>query len=119
MADENPTGHGAAVALNIPADQVRFLRSTFEKARAGVKDELEEFPDQLDPKRLEREEAAYTRLLAALDEQVIVPDRDVRDLIADLAGIVDRANEYSRVVEEHDALHGLLAGLSGTGRESS
>jgi hypothetical protein len=113
MADQNPTGSGAAVALNLPADQVRFLRSTFEKARAGVKDELEEFPNQLEPKRLEREEAVYRRLLAALDAQVIVPDRDVRDLLSDLAEIVDRANEYSRVVEEHDALHGLLAQLGG------
>ena len=78
MADQNPTGRGVAVALNIPADHVGFLRSIFEKARDGVKDELEEFPDQLDPKRLEREEAAYARLLAALDELVIVPDRDVR-----------------------------------------
>jgi hypothetical protein len=113
MANENPTGRGSAVALSISADQARFLRSTFEKARAGVKDELEEFPNQLDPKRLEREEAAYARLLAALNELVIVPDRDVRDLVADLAGIVDQANEYSRVVEEHDALHGLLAQLGG------
>jgi hypothetical protein len=113
MADQNPTGSGAAVALHIPANQVRFLRSTFEKARAGIKDELEEFPDQLDPKRLEREEAVYARLLAALDKQVIVPDRDVCDLVSDLAGIVDRANEYSRVVEEHEALHGLLEQLGG------
>jgi hypothetical protein len=113
MADENPTGHGAAVALNIPADQVRFLRSTFEKARAGVKDELEEFPDQLDPKRLEREHAAYGRLLTAMDELVIVPDQDVQNLVADLAGIIDTANEYSRVVAEHEALHGLLAQLGG------
>jgi hypothetical protein len=113
MADQNPTGHGAAVALHVPADHVRFLRSTFEKARAGVKDELEEFPDRLDPKRLEREEAVYARLLVALDELVIVPDRDTRDLLSDLAGIVDRANEYSRVVEEHEALHGLLEQLGG------
>jgi hypothetical protein len=48
-----------------------------------------------------------------LNELVIVPDRDVRDLVADLAGIVDQANEYSRVVEEHEALHGLLAQLGG------
>jgi hypothetical protein len=113
MADENPTGHGAAVALNIPADQVRFLRSTFEKARAGVKDELEEFPDQLEPKRLEREHAAYGRLLTAMDELVIIPDQDVQDLVADLARIIDSANEYSRVVAEHEALHGLLAQLGG------
>jgi hypothetical protein len=111
MADQNPTGSGAAVALELPAHHVRFLRSVFEKARAGIKDELEEFPNQLEPKRLEREEAVYGRLLAALDEQVIVPDRDVRDLLSDLAGIVDRANEYGRVVEEHEALHGLLAQL--------
>lgn len=113
MADQNPTGSGAAVALNLPADHVRFLRSTFEKARAGVKDELEEFPDQLDPERLPREEAVYTRLLAALDELVIVPDQDVLDVLVDLAGIIDEGNEYRRVVSEHEALHGLLAKLRG------
>jgi hypothetical protein len=74
MADQNPTGSGAAVALELPADHVRFLRGVFEKARAGIGDELEEFPDQLDPKRLEREHTAYGRLLTALDELVIVPD---------------------------------------------
>jgi hypothetical protein len=113
MADQNPTGSGA-----LPVNHVRFLRGVFERARAGIKDELEEFPDQLEPKRLEREEAVYKCLLAALDEQVIVPDRDVRDLLSDLAGIVDRANEYCRVVEEHDALHGLLARLNGKGEGS-
>jgi hypothetical protein len=113
MADENPTGRGSAVALKIPADQARFLRSTFEKARAGVKDELEEFPDQPDPKRLQREGAAYGRLLAALDELVIVPDNDVRAVAGDLAQVIDSGNEYSRVVNEHEALHGLLGQLSG------
>ncbi len=115
MADQNPTGRGAAVALELPADHVRFLRGIFEKARAGIGDELEEFPDQLDPKRLEREHAVYGRLLAALDELVIVPDREVRDLLSDLAGIIDTGNEYSRVVAEHEALHGLLAQLGGRG----
>jgi hypothetical protein len=113
MADENPTGRGSAVALSISADQARFLRSTFEKAQAGVKDELEEFPCQLDPKRLEREHIAYGRLLTALDELVIVPDREVRDLLSDLARVIDTGNEYRRVVEEHEALHGLLAQLGG------
>jgi hypothetical protein len=113
MAIQNPTGSGAAVALKIPADHIGFLRSTFEKARAGVKDELEEFPDQLDPERLQREEAAYGRLLAALDELVIVPDRDVLDVLGDLAGIIDQGNEYRRIVTEHEALHGLLALLRG------
>lgn len=91
MADKNPTGSGAAVALELPADHVRFLRGVFEKARAGIGDELEEFPNQLDPKRLEREHIAYRRLLTALDELVIVPDREVRDLLSDLAGIMTPA----------------------------
>jgi len=113
MADQNPTGRGAAVTLDIPADQARFLRSTFERARAGVKDELEEFPDQLDPKRLHRERTAYGRLLTALDELVIVPDHDVRDVVGDLVGVIDRGNEYERVVSEHEALHRLLDQLKG------
>jgi hypothetical protein len=113
MADDNPTGRGAAVALDLPVDHVRFLRGVFEKARDGISDELEEFPDQLDPKRLHREHAVYGRLLTALDELVIVPDRDVRDVVGDLAGVIDRGNEYRRVVTEHEALHGLLDQLKG------
>lgn len=113
MANQNPTGSGAAVALKISADHIGFLRSTFEKARGGVKDELEEFPGQLDPERLQREEAVYARLLAVIDELVIVPDQDMLDVLGDLAGIIDEGNEYRRVVSEHEALHGLLAQLRG------
>jgi hypothetical protein len=114
MADQNPTGRGAAVALKIPADQVRFLRSTFRSAQAGIRDELREYPKQLkEPTRLRREDAAYGRLLAALDELVIVPDADVRDVIGDLAKIIDGSNEYERVVTEHEALQGLLGQLKG------
>jgi hypothetical protein len=114
MADENPTGRGSAVALSIPADQVCFLRSTFRSARAGIRDELREYPKQLkEPTRLHREDAAYGRLLAALDELVIVPDADVRVVVGDLAKIIDGSNEYERVISEHEALHGLLGQLGG------
>jgi hypothetical protein len=113
MANDNPTGRGAAVALDLPVDHIRFLRGVFEKARDGISDELEEFPDQLDPKRLHREHAVYGRLLTALDELVIVPDHDVCDVVGDLAGVIDRGNEYRRVVTEHEALHGLLDQLRG------
>jgi hypothetical protein len=109
MADQNPMGRGAAVALDLPVDHVRFLRGVFEKARDGISDELEEFPGQLDPKRLHREHAAYGRLLTALDELVIIPDNDLRAVLGDLAKIIDTSNEYRRVVAEHEALHGLLA----------
>ena len=115
MADENPTGRGSAVALAIPPDQARFLRRVFEMARDGVRDELAQYPDRLrEPSRLRREEAVYGRLLAALDERVIVPDRDVRTVLGDLAQIIDADNEYGRVVTEHEALHGLLGQIEGS-----
>jgi hypothetical protein len=114
MAGSNPTGRGVAVALKLPVDQVRFLRTLFRDARAGVRQELKEYPDTLqEPKRLRREDAAYARLLVALDEQAIVPDADVLDVLGDLAGIIDRSNEHKRVVAEHEALHGLLDQIKG------
>jgi hypothetical protein len=114
MADQNPTGRGAAVALKLPADYVRFLRNTFRSAKAGIRDELREYPKQLkEPTRLRREEAAYGRLLVALDECAIVPDADVRGVVGDLAKIIDGSNEYERVISEHEALHGLLGQLGG------
>ena len=116
MANDNPTGRGAAVALKLPVDQVRFLAGTFEQARDGVREELRDYPDTLkDPKHLRREEAAYGRLLAALDELVIVPDGDVLAILADLAQVIDTGNEYARVVAEHEALHGLLDQIRGGG----
>jgi hypothetical protein len=114
MADENPTGRGSAVTLKIPADQVRFLRGLFKDARAGVRQELKDYPKQLkDPTRLRREDAAYGRLLAVLDECVIVPDADVCVVVKDLAKIIDASNEYERVVSEHEALHSLLGQITG------
>jgi len=114
MANQNPTGDGDAVALTIPAEHRKFLRETFEIARAGVRDELAEHPGS--PSRAEtlrREETAYGQLLAGLDGQAIVPNDDACDVLSDLAGIIDRGNEYRRVVQEHDALHDLLRQLVG------
>jgi hypothetical protein len=116
MADQNSTSTGTAVALNLPADHVRFLRSTFKSARAGIYDELREYPGQLgEPSRLRREAIVYGRLLTALDELVIVPDADVHVVLGDLAKIIDDSNEYGRVIAEHGALHGLLDQLGGSG----
>ncbi len=92
MADENPTGHGTTVVLDLPADQVRFLRGTLADVREGVQDELRHHSrEPKDPKHLRREEAAYGRLLAALDERAIVPDADVRAVVVDLAEVIDKA----------------------------
>jgi hypothetical protein len=111
MADQNPTGRGAAVALQIPAAHVRFLRETFEDALDGVRDELSHAKQSGDPNRLRCEEAVYGRLLAALDELVIVPDDEVRGIVGTLAQVIDGSNEYERVIAEHEALHGLLGQL--------
>lgn len=117
MANRNPTGRGAAVALQFPAGNVRFLRETFSDARDGVKDELDNARRPKDPDRLRREEAAYGRLLASLDELVIVPDDEVREVVTTLAQVIDASNEYERVAAEHEALHGLLAQIgAGEGR---
>jgi hypothetical protein len=113
MATKNPKGDGDAVALTIPAKHRKFLRDLFEIARNGIREELTQYPKQLkEPRRLHREEAVYERLLAALDSGSIVPDRDVRDVLRDLAEIYDKENEYERVMIEHEALHGLLDQLT-------
>jgi len=109
MADRNPTGRGAAVALQFPSGNARFLRETFSDARDGVRDELDNARRPKDPDRLRREEAAYGRLLASLDQLVIVPDDEVREIVTTLAQVIDTSNEYERIVIEHEALHGLLA----------
>jgi hypothetical protein len=108
MADQNPTGPGDAVVLTIPVKHRKFLRRVFGMARDGIRQEREEFPEALrKPTRLDREESVYDKLLAALDGEQLVIDADVRDVLADLAGMIDRENEYRRVIAEHEALLGL------------
>jgi hypothetical protein len=114
MADSDPIGSGPTVALTLPADHVRILRGVFEDARAGAREDLANYPDGLkDPAHLRRDVDAYGQLLTALDESAVVPDAEVLAVVADLAQIIDGSNEYSRVVAEHDALHGLLEQLTG------
>jgi hypothetical protein len=116
MADSNPTGTDSTVALTIPPDHAAFLRTVFKMARDGIRAELSEHLDRLrEPARVHREEAIYDRLLAALDTGSIVPDRDVRDVLGDLATVIDSGNEFKRVITEHDALHGLLGQITGDG----
>jgi len=116
MADSNPTGTGAAVALTIPPDHTTFLRSVFTMARDGIRDELEKYPDQLrEPAHLPREEAVYDALLAALDSGSIAVSGDLRCVLSDLTQTIDRANEYDRVVAEHAALLGLREQIGGQG----
>lgn len=108
MAETNPRGDGCSVALTIPPDDLPFLGRIFGMALGGIRDELTEHPDALrEPARLHREEAAYEKLLEALDAEEIVPDRDVLKVLTDLAETIDGTNEYERVVAEHAALLGV------------
>lgn len=95
-----------------------FCAISLRSRATGFEKELTQYPKQLkEPRRLRREEAAYEKLLAALDSDSIVPDRDVRDVLRDLAEIYDRENEHERVITEHEALHGLL-GQMGEGESN-
>jgi hypothetical protein len=115
MSCANPTGEGYALALSIPAGNLPFLRRVIHAARAGLKDDLDRFGDELQQPRsaLLLEDAAYATLLVALDRRWVVPDEEVRAALSRLAESVDHDNEYARVIAEHDALHGLLAQLEG------
>lgn len=117
MANTDPTGGGSTIALTIRSVDREFLRRVFTMARDGIRDELTKHPGPLaTAARMRREEATYGALLQALSTGSIVPDRDARDVVRDLANVIDQSNEHPRVVAEHQALHGLLGQLS-KGRE--
>lgn len=108
MSYPDPTGGGSTVAVTIPPHHEPFLRDLFEIARGGIRGELAEYPDQLrEPARLRREEGAYDALLAALDSGSLIVSDDTRRVLCELAQMIDRENEYERVVLEHAALLGL------------
>jgi hypothetical protein len=115
MPCANPTGGGHAVALEIPAGNLPFLRRVLVAARVGLRDDLDRHGDQLQQPRskLLLEDAAYTVILTALDRGWVIPDDELRAVIARLTESVDHDNEYTRVTAEHDALHDLLGQLEG------
>jgi hypothetical protein len=114
MANQNPTGGGAIVALTLRSKDRKFLRGFFTDAREGIRDDLTHFPDRVkDPVRLQREEAVYEALLAALDSGSLAVSGDIRCVLCDLALMIDRENEYERVVAEHAALLGIRQQITG------
>jgi len=110
MANENPTGDGHAVPLQIPAGNVPFLRTVLTDARDGLRDDLNRFGDQLREPReeLETELADYGRLLIALETKKVRVDCRLYSALLTLADAIDRQNEYPRARFEHQAIRGLL-----------
>jgi hypothetical protein len=114
MADQNPTGGGRAVPLDLPKPQVVLLRQTITSCLVGVKGDLARSDSMPNAKRAGEEATVYQRLLRGLNRgEVVVPDEPACQAVATLATEADRENNYARVVGEHDALHGLLSALQG------
>jgi hypothetical protein len=117
MADQNPTGGRKVVPLDLPAPQVVLLRRTLMSCLVGVKGDLARADKPPNADRGCREAHAFRRLLRSLHRgEVVVPDDRAREVIATLAAEADRENNYTEVVLEHDALHGLLGVLEGVAR---
>jgi len=110
MAKTDPTGSGRTVALHLDPLHVAILRDAFTSCLEGLRGDLET-PDKLrDPDRSHREAGAYERLLAALEgSALVVSDETARQVVTTAAATWDEANEYERIVAEHDALYSLLS----------
>jgi len=109
MATQNPTGEGPLATLAIDPEQGRILRPLLAMVREGIQDDLASYANALrEPARLRREEEAAGCLLAALAGAAVEVREEMRTLAAELAESVDLANEYERVIAEHDALKCLV-----------
>ncbi len=100
--------------LDLPAPQVVLLRRTLTSCLVGVKGDLAREDKIPNPDKAWEEAKAYGRLLRGLRRgEVVVPDEPAREAVATIAVAADRESNYAEVVDEHDALHGLLGVLEG------
>jgi hypothetical protein len=83
--------------------------------RAGAHDDFSTPPVAARPEVARADEHAYRVLLAALDHGTIVPAAHICRALGELAESVDAANDYERVVAEHDALADLRRQVCGVG----
>jgi hypothetical protein len=118
MASENPKGDGAAVALEISPRNVAILRPILEMVREGAEDDFSTPPVAGRPEIARADEHAYRVLLSALEQGAIVPAPHICRALGELAESIDEANEYERVVAEHDALTDLRRQVCGVGEGS-
>jgi hypothetical protein len=118
MANQNPTGDGAAVALEISPRKVAILRPILEMVREGAQDDFSTSPGAARPEIAREDEHAYRVLLAALEHGTVVPAPHICRALGELAESIDEANEYERVVAEHEALADLRRQVCGVGEGS-
>lgn len=118
MANQNPTGDGVAVALEISPRNIAILRPILEMVRDGAHDDFSTAPVAARPEVARADEHAYRVLLAALDHGMVVPAPNICRALGELAESVDEANEYERVAAEHDAMADLRRQVCGVGEGS-
>lgn len=118
MASQNPTGDGAAVALEISPRKVAILRPILQMVRDGAHDDFSTAPVAAQAEAARADEHAYRVLLAALDHGTILPDPHICRALGELAASVDEANEYERVVAEHNELADLRRQVCGVGEST-
>ena len=111
MAGQNPTGDGAAVALEVSPRNVAMVRE-------GAQNDFLTPPVAGRPEIARADEHAYRVLLSALDHGAIVPAPHIGRALGELAESIDEANEYERMVAEHDALADLRRQVCGVGEGS-
>jgi hypothetical protein len=116
MPCDNPTGGGSLAALNLPDEQVSFLRNEMTGWLDSLRSDLRT-PERLeDPDRAQREAEALERLMVGLTTgQVFIPDEEAEAFLRAALESHDKENAYREVVEAHDAMHGLLVVLEGGG----
>ncbi|MBW8060535.1 MAG: hypothetical protein FVQ78_09510 [Solirubrobacterales bacterium] len=114
MAEKNPTDGRRAVPLDLPPSQVTILSGLLADWYEDVRRDLTH-PEKMRNPDLAREDAeAFERLLSGLElGQILVPDEAARAAIETAANAYDEASDYTEIVANHEALHGLLAALSG------
>jgi hypothetical protein len=117
MANDNPTGGGSLVPLDLSPQHLPILRERLTAWRDGAQEDLED-PDQVRrPDQAWQEARAFERLLTALvTGKICVPDEAARSAIEVCVAAHDRESGYAEVVAVHDALNALLEVLGGARR---
>jgi hypothetical protein len=116
MPSTNPTGEGSPVPLNLPIEQVSFLRDEMTGWLSSLRQDLKTPKKLEDPDRCQREAEAVERLLVGLTiGQLFIPDEEAEAFLRAAVESHDKENGYGEVVAAHDAMHGLLAVLEGDG----
>lgn len=114
MADSNPMGDSRLVPVDLPDELAAVLRRDLSGWIDSLDADLRKPERLVDPDRTRADLAAYRRLLDGVKEKGIrVPDPDAARLLREAAEAHDEESGYAEVVATHEAMHCLLAALTG------